>query len=153
MLLYIFLELYCPHKVQFFPSPRSEYCPVLSRASYGDVMLHTETDDSDPTFVTDLEMTDLLTALSALIILITINLQTLSRLFRSNSILTIRPGCHSQSQRSLKIIRIQTGKIFKLNISNFLLYCLVPPEKVSPVIRSGHFIFLVMVSTCDWYDE
>ena len=42
-------------------------------------MLHTETDDSDPTFVTDLEMTDLLTALSALIILITINLQTLSR--------------------------------------------------------------------------
>ena len=97
MLLYIFLELYCPHKVQFFPSPRSEYCPVLSRASYGDVMLHTETDDSDPTFVTDLEMTDLLTALSALIILITINLQTLSRLFRSNSILTIRPGL-SQSK-------------------------------------------------------
>ena len=86
-----------PHKVQFFPSPRSEYCPVLSRASYGDVMLHTETDDSDPTFVTDLEMTDLLTALSALIILITINLQTLSRLFRSNSILTIRPGL-SQSK-------------------------------------------------------
>ena len=125
MLLYIFLSLYYPHKVQFFPSPRSEYCPVLSRASYGDVMLHTETDDSDPTFVTDLEMTDLLTALSALIILITINLQTLSRLFRSNSILTIRPGLSQSKSKVSKNYKDSDRKDFQVEYLEFpsLLPC------------------------------
>ena len=99
-------------------------CPV-SRASYGDVMLHTETDDSDPTFVTDLEMTDLLTALSALIILITINLQTLSRLFRSNSILTIRPGLSQSKSKVSKNYKDSDRKDFQVEYLEFpsLLPC------------------------------